>query len=87
MAFNVYQRWVVTILVAIITIVNVWAVIYRNEAVAERRELKRRVDCLEKDVLTKQDLETIKVYLGKAIDARFDKFEIYLQDKYKIKSR
>ena len=83
-----YRQWIIGVVVSVLltfaTIINGWAVKIFTSQEEEKKGIIRRIEVIEKDHLTKQDLEEVNCNIIEKIDARFDKFELYFQTKYKI---
>ena len=76
-------RWikVITVILATAAILNVWAVSLYFDAVKQQRIQDERITKLEKQICTKAEMQ---VMINVAFEAHFDKFELHLQDKYRI---
>lgn len=75
------KEYVLPIILAILTLANGWILFAaKNNSLKEEKQ-NERLDRLESQVCTKQETKDI---LKEIIDSRFDKFELFLQDKYNI---
>ena len=84
MAVSSYQKWIIGVLLSLITIANVWASLAFLGYKASQEGIRNRITKLEKEQITKEDLKEANCFLLDKIDARFDRFELYILDKYKI---
>ena len=76
-------KWIkiITVILATAAILNVWAVKLYFEAVEQQRLQDDRIAQLEKEICTKEEL---RIMIDEAFEAHFNRFELYLQDKYII---
>lgn len=83
-----YRQWLLGIIVSIMLtfsgIANVWAVIVFNQYQEQRKDMLNKIEQIERNTITKSDMDDINCKILEKIDARFDKFELYFQTKYKI---
>jgi hypothetical protein len=74
-----FMEYLQPYLIAALMIASAWLLYSKEQADAKQQQVEERLDKVEKDICTPETMELIMV---KVVDARFDKFEIYLQDKY-----
>lgn len=79
-----YRMWLIGIVVSILlsfsAIVNVWALRIVTAYDENNRQLEYQIN----QKASKQEVEELSCKILDKIDARFDKFELYFQTKYKI---
>jgi flagellar basal body-associated protein FliL len=84
MALSKTQMWIVTTIVMVMALVNGWAVMFYVKSAEREQKQEERITVVEKEVCTKEELKQIVV---EVVDARFDRFELMLQQKYKITNK
>ena len=72
---------IVAIVTVILVILNVWVVKLYGDLENEINKNEKEIVQLKTDICTKEEM---KVLVKDVVDSRFDKFELFLQEKYKI---
>ena len=72
---------IVAIVTVILVILNVWVVKLYGDLENEINKNEKEIVQLKTEICTKEEM---KVLVKDVVDSRFDKFELFLQEKYKI---
>ena len=67
-------------MLSIATLTNAWAIVFYNQFFEWKADIEKRTTAIEKSTITKQDMIMIN-------EALLDKFELHLQEKYRIKCK
>ena len=81
MAVNKLTGTIIAITLALLTVVNTWALVLNSRSYTEKNDITQRITRLENDMISKSDFRDI---LTESLNAQLNKFELRLQSKYHI---
>jgi hypothetical protein len=78
---RVMREWILPIMLSILAIISAWSLFAVKANMDREAEQDARITKIEQSICTKAEIKEIMV---ETIDGRFDRFELFLQQKYKI---
>lgn len=81
MAVNKLTGTIIAIILALLTVVNTWALVLNSRSYTEKNELFTRITKLETETISKSEFKAI---LTESLNAQLNAFELRLQSKYHI---
>jgi len=78
---KVIREWILPIMLSVTAILSAWGLFAVKSNLDREAEQDARITKIEQSICTKAEMKEI---MTEAIDGRFDRFELFLQQKYKI---